>query len=39
MLGFVTIGTNNIQESSKFYDLILPILGINKVLTTERYLG
>ena len=39
MLGFVTIGTNNIQESSKFYDVVLPLLGIKKDLTTERYIG
>ena len=39
MLGFVTIGTNNIQESCKFYDVVLPLLGIKKVLTTERYIG
>jgi len=39
MLGFVTIGTNNIQESCKFYDVVLPTLGIKKVLTTERYIG
>ena len=39
MLGFVTIGTNNIQESCKFYDLVLPLLGIKKVLTTDRYIG
>ena len=39
MLGFVTIGINNIQESCKFYDVVLPTLGIKKVLTTERYIG
>ena len=39
MLGFVTIGTNNIQESCRFYDAVLPLLGIKKVLTTDRYIG
>ena len=39
MLGFVTIGTNNIHESCKFYDAVLPLLGIKKVITTERYIG
>jgi predicted lactoylglutathione lyase len=39
MLGFATIGTNNIQESCKFYDVVLLTLGIKKVLTTERYVG
>jgi len=39
MLGFVTIGTNNIQESCKFYDSILPLLGLKKVVITESYIG
>ena len=39
MIGFVMIGTNNLGESSKFYDAILSPLGIKKVITTERYIG
>ena len=39
MIGFVMIGTNNLGESSKFYDAVLSPLGIKKVITTDRYIG
>ena len=39
MIGFVMIGTNNLGESSKFYDAILTPLGIKKFTTTDRYIG
>ena len=39
MIGFVMIGTNDLEASSKFYDAILLPLGIIKVLTGERYIG
>ena len=39
MIGFVMIGTNNLVQSSKFYDVILSPLGIKKVTTTDRYIG
>ena len=34
MLGFATIGTNNIQESCKFYDVVLLSIGMKKIITT-----
>ena len=39
MIGFVMIGTNNLKESSKFYDVILSPLGIIKVDSGERNIG
>ena len=39
MLGFIMIGTNDLEASSKFYDAILLPLGIIKVFSTERYIG
>ena len=36
MIGFVMIGTNNLEESSKFYDAILSPLGIIKVNSGDR---
>ena len=39
MIGFVMIGTNNLEESSKFYDAILSPLGIIKVDSGERNIG
>ena len=39
MIGFVMVGTNNLEESSKFYDAILLTLGIIKVDSGERNIG
>ena len=39
MLGFVTIGTNNIKVASRFYDAILVPLGIERVISNDRYVG
>ena len=39
MIGFVMIGSNNLEESSKFYDAILLCLGIIKVYSGDRNIG
>ena len=39
MIGFVMIGTNDLETSSKFYDATLFPLGIVNILNTERYIG
>jgi len=39
MIAFVTIGTNNLEISSKFYDKILFPLGIIQIESDERYVG
>ena len=39
MFAFITIGTNNLKKSSQFYDELLKILGIVKVIQDERYVG
>ena len=39
VIGFVMIGTNNLEKSSKFYDAILAHLGMKRVTITERYIG
>ena len=39
VIGFVMVGTNNLEKSSKFYDSILTHLGLKKVTITERYIG
>ena len=38
-IGFVMVGTTNLEKSSKFYDLILVHLGMKRVNVTERYIG
>ena len=39
MFSFITIGTNNLFKSSKFYDELLKPLGIVKVVIEDRYIG
>ena len=39
VIGFVMVGTNDLEKSSKFYDLILVHLGMKRVTITERYIG
>ena len=39
MIAFATIGTNNLENSSKFYDKILLPLGIIQIESDERYVG
>ena len=39
LIGFVMVGTNNLEKSSKFYDAILTHLGMKRVNVTERYIG
>ena len=39
VIGFVMIGTNNLEKSSRFYDSVLVHLGMKRVTITERYIG
>jgi len=39
VIGFVMLGTNDLEKSSKFYDAILIHLGMKRVTVTERYIG
>ena len=38
-IGFVMVGTNDLEKSSKFYDAVLVHLGLKRVTITERYIG
>ena len=38
-IGFVMVGTNDLEKSSKFYDSILAHLGMKRITITERYIG
>ena len=38
-IGFVMVGTNDLEKSSKFYDSILAHLKMKRVTVTERYIG
>ena len=39
VIGFVMIGTNDLEKSSKFYDAILAHLEMKRITVTERYIG
>ena len=39
MFAFITLGTNNVEKSSIFYDEILKILDIIRVDQDETYVG
>ena len=39
VIGFVMVGTNDLEKSSKFYDSVLAHLGLKRVTITERYIG
>ena len=36
---FVMVGTNDLDKSSKFYDVVLANLGMKRVTVTERYIA
>lgn len=38
MIGYVTLGTNDIQRSAKFYDGLLGELGAKRLWDTERFI-
>ena len=39
MIGFVMIGTNDLDKAIKFYDALLQIINLNRTVTNEKYIG
>ena len=39
MIGFVMIGTNNLDKATKFYDTLLDVIELERVVTNEKYTG
>ena len=39
MIGYVTLGTNDIDRSAKFYDELLAELGAKRFMETERFIA
>ena len=39
MFSFISLGTNNLQNSKIFYDELLQSINITNVLETDRYIG
>ncbi len=39
MIGYITLGTNDLAKSAAFYDELLALLGARRTMTDERMLG
>jgi catechol 2,3-dioxygenase-like lactoylglutathione lyase family enzyme len=39
MIGYLTLGTNDLQRAAKFYDAVLGILGATRDGENERYIS
>ena len=39
MIGFVMVGTNNLDKATKFYDTLLDVIELKRVVTNEKYIG
>jgi catechol 2,3-dioxygenase-like lactoylglutathione lyase family enzyme len=39
MIGYVTVGTNNLQRAGAFYDALLKELGAERGMVSEKYIG
>ena len=39
MIGFVMVGTNNLDKATKFYDTLLNTIELHRVITNEKYAG
>ena len=39
MIGFVMIGTNDLNKAIKFYDILLDAIDLKRVITNEKYIG
>ena len=39
MIGFVMVGTNDLDKAIKFYDILLKSIDLKRVITNEKYIG
>ena len=39
MIGFVMVGTNDLDKAIKFYDSLLKTIDLKRVVTDEKYIG
>ena len=39
MIGFVMLGTNNLDKATKFYDTLLNAIELQRVVSNEKYVG
>jgi len=39
MIGYVTLGTNDLERAGRFYDALLAELGAKRLLSTKRFIN
>jgi predicted lactoylglutathione lyase len=39
MIGYVTLGTNDIQRAAKFYDELFALMGASRFMETEQFIA
>ncbi len=39
MIGYVTLGTNRIDEAAKFYDDLFAVIGVGRLMETDRLIA
>ena len=39
MIGFVMVGTNNLDKATNFYDILLDSIELKRVVSNEKYTG
>ena len=39
MIGYVTLGTNDLPRAARFYDALLGVIGAHRVMESERLIG
>ena len=39
MIGYVTIGTNNLERAAKFYDTLLAEIGASRMMESDRFVA
>lgn len=39
MIGYVTLGTNNIEQAAHFYDELLALLGAKRAMQSDRFIA
>ena len=39
MIGYVTLGTNDLQRSAKFYDELLAVIGAKRFMESEQFIA
>lgn len=39
MIGYVTVGTNNLERAAKFYDEVLAVVGAKRGMASDRFIS